>query len=501
MTLPLRNFSEIIHLLSTDRATLPTVLCVGDVILDRYLKGHIERVSREAPVPIVLSDAVDETLGGGGNVHKNLCALGINSHLISVVGADNEGNTIEQLATQSGGCTMIKDSGRDTVVKTRIVCDMQQLLRVDRERPRPLSQAGEQQLIAAVDQQIASAAAVILSDYALGIINQSVIRAIVRRVEEERQRSQRPIPILVDPKGTDFGRYRGVDFVTPNRQELGIATGMPTETDEEIIAAARNLITRCGIHNILATRSEKGMTLVTATDAHHLPTEALEVFDVAGAGDTVIASFATALVLRAAPQLAVAFSNRAAGIVVGKHGTATATPAELLQRASTRRRRRANEKLLSLPMAQTRIAQWRREGLKVGFTNGCFDLLHPGHLQLLQESALRCDRLVVGMNGDSSVTALKGDSRPIQHEATRAMMLSSLSEVDMVIIFNESHATVVLEAICPDVYLKGGDYESVETQESRFVRSYHGAVDFIPLASGYSTTSLIERIKALPATD
>jgi D-beta-D-heptose 7-phosphate kinase/D-beta-D-heptose 1-phosphate adenosyltransferase len=299
---------------------------------------------------------------------------------------------------------------------------------------------------------------------------------------------------VVDPKGRDFGKYRGATLVTPNRQELALATGLPTETDEDVAAAGRRVIEAHGIAAVLATRSERGMTLVERDAVHHLPARAREVFDVSGAGDTVVAIVAASIAAGAPLPLAAKLANLGAGVVVGKVGTAVVHPAEILTALHESEFMDAEAKVATLQTMLDRALTWRRRGWRVGFTNGCFDLLHPGHVSLLKQARAACDRLVVGLNSDSSVKRLKGADRPIQGETSRAAVLASLAAVDLVVIFHEDDPMKLINALRPDVLVKGADYRLDEVVGAAEVQSWGGKVVLANILNGHSTSDTIRRM-------
>jgi D-beta-D-heptose 7-phosphate kinase/D-beta-D-heptose 1-phosphate adenosyltransferase len=363
------------------------------------------------------------------------------------------------------------------------------LLRGDRETAVPVAASASAEVLEDAERLIDSCALVILSDYGKGVLTPDVVRRIIGLAREHRK------PVVVDPKGHDYSVYEGAALVTPNRKELHEATGLPAETDEEVVAAARALIEQAGIANVLVTRSQDGMTLVTAAGTvHHLPAEAREVFDVSGAGDTVIATVSAAIAAGLPLLDAARLANVAAGIVVGKIGTAVATAADLVAALHHDEIRAGEAKVLSLDGLLEKIEVWRRKGCRIGFTNGCFDLLHPGHVSLLAQARAACDRLIVGLNSDSSVQRLKGPSRPVQSEAARSTVLASLADVDAVAIFQEDTPMDLIEAIRPDVLVKGADYTVETVVGADLVQSYGGRVVLARLEDGFSTTATIARM-------
>lgn len=467
------------------------VLCVGDVMLDRFIYGAVDRISPEAPIPVLLVQQEKYMLGGAGNVVSNIAALGAQARLLTVVGDDAPAREIRH-QLELRGIAGLPDASpaRVTTVKSRFISGPQQLLRVDREKADALSAEDEKKLVAAVEKAVADCDAVILSDYGKGVLTDAVVAAVIHAAQAAQK------PVVVDPKGRDFARYRGASVITPNRKEIETATGLPAGTDAEVLAAAGKIIRDCGIPTVLATRSKDGMSLVTQ-DAPplHIAANVRAVFDVSGAGDTVIAAFTAGLAAGMAAADAARLANIAAGIVVGKPGTATVTPEEIRDILG-QEQRPAGSKLAALPEAVERVAAWRAAGQKIGFTNGCFDLLHPGHLSSLRQARDNCDRLVVAINSDASVSRLKGPTRPVQDEQARAAVLSALEIVDLVLIFGDDTPMALLEALRPDVLVKGGQYKLEEVVGYELITSYGGRIVRADMAEGYSTTNTVGRMTA-----
>jgi D-beta-D-heptose 7-phosphate kinase/D-beta-D-heptose 1-phosphate adenosyltransferase len=467
------------------------VLCVGDVMLDRFVYGEVERISPEAPIPVLRVRREIGMLGGAGNVLRNLVALGAQAHFLAAVGDDGAGREVTQLIGELAGVepVIVVESDRQTTIKTRFVATNQQLLRVDRETAHAISEAGRERIRLSAAKLFGEIGAVTLSDYGKGVLMPALLKALIDAAVAAKR------PILVDPKGSDYSIYRGATLVTPNRKELHEATRMAVGTDEEIVAAARHLCESCGIANVLVTRSQDGMTLVAGKGmAHHLPAEAREVFDVSGAGDTVVAVMAAAVAVGAPPLEAARLANIAAGIVVGKVGTAVATTDELVAALHHSDIVAGEAKIASLAAAVAQVERWRRKGLRIGFTNGCFDLLHPGHVSLLAQARAACDRLVVGLNSDASVRRLKGASRPVQNEASRATVLASLASVDLVAIFEEDTPERMIKALHPEVLVKGADYRVDQVVGGDLVTGWGGKVVLAELSPGHSTTATIARM-------
>lgn len=473
-----------------ERAGAVRVLCLGDVMLDRFVQGTVERISPEAPIP-VLRVAHETTMPGGvGNVARNVRALGAQVRCIGAAGKDSAADMLEAaFAADGADLTLIRLADRPTTVKTRFVAGSQHLLRADQERAAPLDAAGEDQVLAAFRIALASADVALLSDYAKGVLTDRVVREAIAAAHAAG------VPVLVDPKSRDFARYAGATLLTPNLKELRQATDLPCRGDDDTAAAARLARDRAGVSALLVTRSEKGMTLLDGEDRpHHLPAEAREVFDVSGAGDTVLATLAVMLAAGATLTEAAGIANAAAGLVVGKVGTAVVHPQDLLAVVQAHGEVRAGTKVLLAAQAEERARQWRARGLTVGFTNGCFDLLHPGHISLLRQARAACDRLVVGLNTDASVQRLKGPARPVQAEQARSIVLASLESVDAVVLFDEDTPLRLIEALRPDVLVKGADYTVETVVGSAVVQSYGGRVLLARLEDGFSTTRTISRL-------
>jgi len=467
------------------------VLCVGDVMLDRFVTGSVERISPEAPVPVLHVEREASMLGGVGNVARNIAALGGNAEVVAVVGNDGAGKDVKDLFADAPSLRvhLVTEAGRKTGIKTRYIGGAQQLLRADRETIGPLSPKTEEKIVATAKKAIKGCSVVVLSDYGKGVLSPGVIGQVIDLAHKAG------LPVIVDPKGRDFWRYQGADVITPNRHELGDAVGHPTLGESEIIDAAKSLIVDDDFGAVLVTRSQDGMTLVTADGTvDHLPAEAREVFDVSGAGDTVVAALAAARGAGARWVEAAALANIAAGIAVGKVGTAVALADDVLHVIHHQDRTRSEAKVLGREQAVDRVSVWRRGGKKIGFTNGCFDLLHPGHVSLLAQARAACDRLVVGLNSDSSVRRLKGDSRPVQNEAARSAVLASLASVDAVVLFSDDTPLDLIETLKPDVLVKGADYTVDTVVGSDIVLGYGGEVLLAKLEDGHSTTGTIARM-------
>jgi len=428
-------------------------------------------------------------------VARNLVSLGTRCVFVGVVGEDDAGRALADAleAHPLIEFDLVIDSGRQTTRKVRFVSEhfSTHLLRADWEMAAPIDKSVEDALIAHALEAMPKVGAVVLSDYAKGALTPRVIRDVIAAANAAGK------PVVVDPKGRDYSIYRGATLITPNRQELADATHTAARSDEEIAAAADALREELDADAVLVTRSEDGMTLVTARDAVHVPAYPVKVRDVSGAGDTVVALLAAMLALRADFESAMRAANAAAAVVVGKRGTASVSVAELRTRILPASTLAPEEKIVfDWSQLDDHLAEWRRQGLRVGFTNGCFDLLHPGHIRLLAGARAACDRLVVGLNGDASVTRLKGEGRPVQPVEARAELLAALEAVDLVVVFDEDTPQKLIARVKPTVLVKGGDYTRDEVVGADLVEELGGEVILIDLVPGHSTSAMVERSRA-----
>jgi D-beta-D-heptose 7-phosphate kinase / D-beta-D-heptose 1-phosphate adenosyltransferase len=473
-----------------------TVLCVGDLMLDHFVYGEVSRVSPEAPTLVIAVGREEQLLGGAGNVARGIAALGARCIFVGVIGEDESGRTLARTFTDKYGDAiethLLVDASRPTTRKVRFVSDHHSthLLRADWELAAPLRPDIEQALIRACLLALPRANAVVLSDYAKGVLSPAVIRAVIDKARELGK------PIIVDPKGSDFSVYRGATLVTPNRKELADATRRAARGDAEIAAAAEHLAATVESAGVLVTRSEEGMTLyMSRGGALHVPAYPVKVRDVSGAGDTVAAVMAVMLAAGADFESAARAANAAAAVVVGKRGTSTASTAELRSRLLPSASLAAEEKVVfDWSILDERLAEWR--GLRIGFTNGCFDLLHPGHIKLMTEARAVCDRLVVGLNSDASVRRLKGKARPVQDQQARAEVLAALEAVDLVVIFEQDTPVDLIRRVKPTVLVKGADYRIEEVVGRELVEALGGKVVLVDLVPGYSTSALVQRSAA-----
>lgn len=474
------------------------VLLVGDLMLDRYLWGEVRRVSPEAPVPVVRVQRRTAAPGGAGNVAMNLVGLGATVLAAGYVGDDGEGRQLADLLSRAGvdtGAVLALDD-RPTTTKTRIIGRAQQMLRLDEERALPGAEATEQRLLDAVAAHLEGPVdAVVLSDYAKGVLGEDVCRRIIGWSRA------RGLPVYADPKGRELERYRGATTLTPNRAELAHATGLDGRDLGRLAAAGRELAGRLELEFLIVTLGEDGILLLDAGTEHHVPTEAREVYDVSGAGDTVLASLAVSAARGLARADAVALANLAAGITVGRAGTAPVKRGELLDAVVDPAQTADGGKLGSAERVARRVIRWRDRGERVVFTNGCFDILHAGHVSYLQRARGEGERLVVGLNSDRSVRAIKGEQRPVQIQGDRARILAGLACVDAVVVFDDSTPLPLIERLRPDVLVKGADYEEHEIVGAAETLARGGRVVRVPLAEGRSTSAILDRVRSVSPRD
>jgi D-beta-D-heptose 7-phosphate kinase/D-beta-D-heptose 1-phosphate adenosyltransferase len=465
-------------------------LVVGDLMLDEYLWCDTERISPEAPVPVVDVRREDHRLGGAGNVINNLRTLGVQTVVASALGDDADGvrlcSMLEDLEISSSG--LVSVPGRTTARKTRILASNQQVLRVDRESREWLQPDFEQILIEYIRQNVANINVILVSDYEKGVLSESLLEETIRLGRENN------IPVIVDPKGDDYRKYSGATLVTPNRKEAQAASHMSIVDEASLDNAGKQLREKLDLDALVITRSEEGMSLFTRDGQHVcLPTRAREVFDVSGAGDTVMTMFGLALASGLSMREAAEAANVAAGIVVGKVGTSTVSTQEILAEISLRETD-TDRKIVSRKALVRLLEQHRTDKRSIVFTNGCFDLLHVGHVKYLQAARQLGDLLVLGLNSDDSIRRLKGDNRPLIEQDERAHILAALHCIDYIVIFDEDTPLELIETLRPDILVKGGDYTPDGVVGRDLVESYGGRVELIQFVDGKSTTGIIEKI-------
>ena len=459
------------------------VACVGDLMLDRYVYGEVSRISPEAPIPVLRTRKTTAMPGGVGNVARNVAALGGVARLGAVAGRDAAGDELAALIAAEPGVedAVERRAGVATIVKTRFVAAGQQLLRLDEEAAA---------LMGDKTDAFTDVSAYLLSDYDKGVVSDLVISQALSAAERTGA------PVVVDPKGRDFGRYGAVDLIKPNASELAGATGLPVGTDAEVEAALKALLQATTVKAAVVTRAGKGMSLMRrGGPVQHFAGRAREVFDVSGAGDTGLAALGLALGSGASLETAVEFAILASGVVVGKAGTAVVTPAELIDAEMSQHAAGAHAKVLAPEDLAGVVEGWKARGLKVGFTNGCFDILHRGHVAYLAQARGWCDRLVVALNTDASVRRLKGEGRPINDLESRAAVIGGLASVDRVTSFDEPTPLALIERLRPDVLIKGADYTREGVVGGDLVESWGGEVRLATFEDGYSTTKTIEKMK------
>ncbi len=467
----------------------PRVLIVGDMILDRYQYGATERISPEAPIVVLAADHEEHRLGGCGNVAANMATLGADVHCVAVVGDDEGARRIRELldvtGVDSGG--LVTDIDRPTIRKTRVVSQSQQLLRIDEERLDPLSTSVERTVLDRIEARAAEVDLVIISDYGKGVLTEAVLRRLCRRHDGPR--------VLVDPKGTDYSRYRGASAVTPNKHEAEVATGLRLDTDERIREAGRLLCERADLEAAVITLGARGMYcgLADGSGEWSMPAQARSVYDVTGAGDTVIATLGYALASGAGWEAAIRLANTAAGLAVQRFGVAAITLDEL--RSALTGSVLTSSKILSREDLVARVATERAAGRRIVFTNGCFDVLHVGHLDYLTEARSFGDLLVVGVNDDASVQRLKGPSRPVNRDDDRAALLAGLECVSLVTIFSEDTPLALIKAVTPSVLVKGADWADKGVVGQEWVEEHGGRLVLADVRAGYSTTTTLAKIR------
>jgi D-beta-D-heptose 7-phosphate kinase / D-beta-D-heptose 1-phosphate adenosyltransferase len=475
-----------------------TVLCVGDVMLDDFVYGEVNRISPEAPVQVLTVSNSELVVGGAGNVARNVAALGARCIFVSVIGDDEAARTLKSAlaAEASIESNLVVDGTRPTTRKVRFVSEHHSthLLRADWERVAPISGVTEQAVIDAALEALPRVAAVVLSDYAKGVLTPRVVRTLIDAARKANK------PLIVDPKGKDFSSYAGATLITPNSAELAEVSRHAVATEADVVAAVAELNRLVKSEAVLVTRGEQGMMLVqngagrTGQEPISVPAHSVKVRDVSGAGDTVVAVLAAMVAAGMSFEDAMMVANAAAAVVVGKRGTATVSPAELRARMQPSGSRAHEDKIVfDWSVLDQRLDEWHRQGLRIGFTNGCFDLLHPGHIKLLAGASAACDALIVGLNSDASVRRLKGPERPMQDVYARAEVLAALAAVDLVVVFEEDTPLELIRRVRPKVLVKGGDYTREQVVGHDIVERDGGEVLLVDVVPGYSTTRLVQK--------
>jgi len=465
------------------------VLVVGDVMLDRYILGEVDRISPEAPVPVLRHVRRYDCPGGAANVAMNLAGLGCEVVLAGFWGDDAERRALAALVEAKKIDTVgMVTSSLPTASKTRIVGRRQQLLRLDVESQEPPSEQDMQRLIESSVALTEKVHAVVLSDYAKGALSRELCEAVIRKARA------RGIPVLADPKTPDLSKYTGATMVCPNLNELSLATGLPAHELDAMLQAGEQQRKEHELEYLCVTMSERGIRVLREGGMHHSPARAREVFDVSGAGDTVIATLAASLAGGLKVETAIELANLSAGIVVGKMGTVPIEAHELVALLTPSSKLRFDEKILDRERLASRVAEWRAGGQTIVFTNGCFDLLHVGHVTLLEDCRAFGSKVVLGLNTDASVQRLKGPTRPVVGERERARVMAALAAVDAVVLFDEDTPIELIRAIKPDVLVKGGDYTFETVVGHEIVIEAGGRVEIVPTVEGFSTTNLVKKL-------
>ncbi|SNR60774.1 bifunctional D-glycero-beta-D-manno-heptose-7-phosphate kinase/D-glycero-beta-D-manno-heptose 1-phosphate adenylyltransferase HldE [Desulfurobacterium atlanticum] len=459
-----------------------SVLVLGDLMLDKYYFGNVNRISPEAPVPVVKVNREEYTLGGAGNVVNNIINLKAKAYMIGAVGEDSNKSVIKQLLDEKQVKYHLLERDLPTITKIRVVGEHQQIVRIDFEEIKHLEQEEIERVKEYILTLINKVDCLVISDYGKGMVNFELSQFVINQAREKN------LPVIVDPKGNDWSKYKGATIITPNLKELSDLLKIEIRNDDkEIETYGQEVREKYNLKYLLVTRSEKGMSLIAENEVHHIRSEAKEVYDVSGAGDTVVATLATAISAGINISDAIKIANTAAGIVVRKIGTAPITLDELKNALKVYR----NRKLRHLQDLIVEIAMLREKGKKIVFTNGCFDILHRGHIEYLKKAKELGDVLIVGLNSDDSVKRIKGKDRPINRQEDRAELLASLEFVDYVVIFDEDTPYNLIKEIKPHVLVKGGDYKLEEIVGREFAKK----TITLPFIEGYSTTFLIEKMR------
>jgi len=464
-----------------------TVAVIGDIILDRYIWGDVTRISPEAPVPVVKVKRTTANLGGAGNVAMNLKGLGCTSILIGTRGEDPNGAVLMDMLNRE--CVqhhILTTPDHITTTKTRIIGQRQQVVRLDEENPNYMTTVLHTRVMEQIASICSTVDAVIISDYGKGLMTEKITRELIDHCRAKK------VPVFVDPKGVSWERYSNATCITPNTSELYLTAPYDMQNESDLEKQATELMQKLALEYLLVTRGSQGMTLF-AKDAPptRIPAKAKEVFDVSGAGDTVIATITATFAAGLAMEEAARIANKAAGVVVGKIGTQPIEAIELRQITTGE----SLLKIVNRQVALSKISSWRNMGKKIVFTNGCFDILHVGHIKLLNAAAKEGDKLIVGLNSDASVKQLKGDKRPVVHEAQRATLLAGIKGVDLVVLFGEETPMDLIHQFEPDVLVKGGDYQPETVVGYEAVVKNGGRVVIVPLVDGVSTSSFIQSVK------
>jgi|UniRef100_A0A7C4EW77 D-beta-D-heptose 7-phosphate kinase/D-beta-D-heptose 1-phosphate adenosyltransferase len=465
------------------------ILVAGDVMVDEYIIGDVERISPESPVPVLVARDRLRKLGGAGNVVRNLVTMGAKVALFAAVGLDNAGRWFKRHCEEMGIDTFwIKDdSSRPTTIKTRVVARNQQIVRIDEEQVNPINEELEKAVADDIRSVMPQVKAVVVSDYGKGFLTRNLLQVLLQEARDKK------VPVLVDPKGMDYSRYKGATYITPNVREASMASGIDICSHESLVEAGRALINNVAAEGIVITRGKDGITLVTRKKYEDFPVKPVEIVDVTGAGDTVISTLALATASGLSIENAITLANLAASLVVARFGAASVTLTEMLE---SLRDQSLNNKKQSIEDIESTLRRHRMQGHKIVFTNGCFDLFHAGHLKTLRKAADLGDVLVVGVNSDKSVSRIKGPGRPVVPQTERVEMIAALAFVDYVVLFDEETPYNLIRAIRPDVLVKGEDWRGKKVVGEEIVKARGGRVEFVKLVGGLSTTEIINKIKS-----
>jgi D-beta-D-heptose 7-phosphate kinase/D-beta-D-heptose 1-phosphate adenosyltransferase len=464
----------------------PRLLVIGDLMVDQYLWGTCGRISPEAPVQIINIDRESELLGGAGNVVNNLKKLGAYVDVISVIGNCSTSEQLTKLFSEIEVSTkfLIIENSRNSTKKTRIIASQQQVIRYDQETSDDITKESRVRIIELLDEIILNYDVILLSDYGKGVLTTELTRSIIKTANKYNKK------VLIDPKGSDYSKYKGAFLLTPNKKEASEATKIEITDDKSLVKAIKKLKSICNLNKSLITLSENGVAIFDESFRIH-PTIAKEVFDVTGAGDTVLASIGFALASGLKIDDSIEFANLAAGIVVGKIGSATTSVDEIIQFKDSMNQSSLQKHIKSISEIIPLVNELKKQNKRIVFTNGCYDLIHPGHIKYLIDAKKLGDILVVGLNSDKSVTSLKGDTRPINNQDDRACILAAIEAVDYIVIFNEDTPYKLIKLIKPHILVKGGDYEGKDVVGQDIVEE----VKLVKFVNGYSTSKSIEKIK------
>jgi len=479
------------YLESLRRSSDKTILVVGDLMLDTYLFGSTDRISPEGPVPVVQVNSRTESLGGSGNVIANLCGINVKVIPIGLIGKDESGRKIKSYL-KNCGCSIdgiLEFEDITTTEKTRVIAQNQHVVRIDFEQGNDLTEGHKSAIILSLNKFIQKVDAIIISDYGKGVCSSEILELLLNKANSLN------VPCIVDPKGNDFKKYEFSTAITPNLKESEAIVPFKLTDDKSIEKACFWISRKFHIKNVLITRGKYGMTLLTNDEIEHIKAQSKEVYDVSGAGDTVIAIMTGALVSGFNYSESARLANAAAGIAVSRIGTSPVHFKEIETFLQANGESKALSKIVDLSELKRRVARWKSEGKTIVFTNGCFDLLHVGHVTLLEQAKMQGDVLVIGLNTDDSIKRIKKNGRPVLKEYERATMLSSLESVDVICFFNQDTPERIINELKPDILLKGGDYTEKEVVGADIVKKSGGRVKIIPIVEGFSTTDIIQKIK------